>query len=241
MLWTGRDGHNLVMDFLTALQGIQGAGGCPGCSGSFGMAPMGALNRAYGPMAPVMGQQMAFQQMLAQLLTLMMPLMSGRALGAPAGAQPGISGAGGVGGPGGASGLGGASQAGGAPPNFTNAPGAPRGAHQSRGSGYYPHNSRMEGGYVDRRGNRLHTLQDYLAGRAPYVSVAMDKNLRIPYGTKLRIAELEKKYGRPIEFRVVDTGGAFTNRGFSRIDICTASRRDSLDPTINGPLTLTFG
>lgn len=227
------------MDILTALQGIQGLGGCPGrCDPS--TAPMGAMSRAYGPMAPMMmGQQMAFQNTLLQLLTLMIPLMTGRALGAPAGFQPGNSGAGGAaGGPGG--GLGGASQSQ-APPNFSNPPGAPRGTHQSRGSGYYPHNSRMEGGYVDRRGNRLYTLQDYLAGRAPYVSVAMDKNLRIPYGTKLRIAELEKKYGRPIEFRVVDTGGAFTNRGFSRIDICTASRRDSLDPTINGPLTLSFG
>ncbi len=98
----------------------------------------------------------------------------------------------------------------------------------------------MEGGYTDRRGNKLNTLQDYLAGKAPFVSVAMDKNMKIPYGTKLRIAELEKKYGRPIEFRVVDTGGAFTGRGTGRIDICTGGRRDSLDPTINGPLTLTF-
>ncbi|GMU56853.1 MAG: hypothetical protein AMXMBFR33_59990 [Candidatus Xenobia bacterium] len=230
------------MDFLSALQGIQGVGGCPGCSGYAPMAPMGAMSRAYGPMAPMMtGQQMAFQNMLLQLVTLMMPLMTGRALGAPTGSPPGISSAGGgPAGASGASGIGGASQAQ-APPNFSNPPGSPRGTHQSRGSGYYPHNSRMEGGYVDRRGNRLYTLQDYLAGRAPYVSVAMDKNLRIPYGTKLRIAELEKKYGRPIEFRVVDTGGAFTNRGYSRIDICTASRRDSLDPTINGPLTLSFG
>lgn len=98
----------------------------------------------------------------------------------------------------------------------------------------------MEGGYLDRKGKKLHTLQDYLAGKAPYVSVAMDKKMKIPYGTKLRIAELEKKYGRPIEFRVVDTGGAFTGRGTSRIDICTGSKKDSLDKTINGPLTLSF-
>lgn len=109
--------------------------------------------------------------------------------------------------------------------------------HRARGTGYYPHNSRMEGGFLDRRGKPLHTLQDYLAGRAPYVSVAMDKNA-FPYGTKLRIPELEAKYGRQIEFRVVDTGGAFRGRGTSRIDICTANRRASLDPTINGPLTL---
>ena len=59
-----------------------------------------------------------------------------------------------------------------------------------------------------------------------------------PYGTRLRIPELEAKYGRPIEFRVVDTGGAFKGKGTSRIDICTANRRASVEATINGPLTL---
>lgn len=107
----------------------------------------------------------------------------------------------------------------------------------ARGTGYYPDASPLEGGYVDRLGRPLHTLQDYLAGRAAYVSVAMDKNA-FPYGTKLRIPELEAKYGRPIEFRLVDTGGAFRGRGTGRIDICTENRRASLEPTINGPLTL---
>ncbi|MBX3166852.1 MAG: hypothetical protein KF760_05545 [Candidatus Eremiobacteraeota bacterium] len=111
---------------------------------------------------------------------------------------------------------------------------------KATGTGYYPDNSAMEGGYVDRQGKKLNTLQDFLAGKADYVSVAMDKNENIPYGTKLRIPELEKKYGKPIEFRVVDTGGAFTGKGTSRIDICTANEKASTDPTINGPLTLQF-
>ncbi|MHB2015959.1 MAG: hypothetical protein ACYCW6_03325 [Candidatus Xenobia bacterium] len=51
---------------------------------------------------------------------------------------------------------------------------------------------------------------------------------------------MESKYGRPIDFRVVDTGGDFTNKGFSRIDIATANQRAAHDPTINGPLTLQF-
>ena len=58
------------------------------------------------------------------------------------------------------------------------------------------------------------------------------------YGDRFRIPELEARHGRQIEFRAVDTGGAFTNRGFGRVDICTGSRRDSLEPTINGQLTL---
>jgi 3D (Asp-Asp-Asp) domain-containing protein len=95
----------------------------------------------------------------------------------------------------------------------------------------------MEGGYLDRKGKPLHTLQSYLAGKSPYVSVAMDSKA-FKYGQPLRIPELEKKYGRPIDFRVVDTGGAFKGRGTSRIDIATANSRASHDATVNGPLTL---
>lgn len=123
-------------------------------------------------------------------------------------------------------------------PNVDDSFQAPQGQRfAARGTGYYPANNAMEGGFKDRLGKPLQTLQAYLAGRAPYVSVAMDSKA-FPYGTKLRIPELEAKYGRPIEFRVVDTGGAFKGRGTSRIDICTQNRRASLDPTINGPLTL---
>jgi hypothetical protein len=107
----------------------------------------------------------------------------------------------------------------------------------ARGTGYYPDASPLEGGFVDRRDQPLRTLQDFLSGKANYVSVAMDSKA-FPYGTKLRIPELEAKYGKQIEFRVVDTGGAFKGKGTSRIDICTANERASLDSTINGPLTL---
>jgi 3D (Asp-Asp-Asp) domain-containing protein len=105
----------------------------------------------------------------------------------------------------------------------------------SRGTGYYPDNSALEGGFVDRRGKKLHTLQQFLAGQADYVSVAMDTRA-FNYGQRLKIRELETKYGKSIVFRVVDTGGAFTGKGRTRIDICTANNRASLDPTINGSL-----
>jgi len=112
----------------------------------------------------------------------------------------------------------------------------------ARGTGYYPANNQMEGGFVDKQDTPLRTLQDFLDGRANYVSIALDKNLyrsgAISYGDRFRIPELEAKYGRPIEFRAVDTGGRFTNRGFGRVDICTRSRAHSEDPTINGSLTL---
>lgn len=105
----------------------------------------------------------------------------------------------------------------------------------ARGTGYYPSNSGVEGGFTDRKGARLRTLQQYLAGQADYVSVAMDVNA-FPYGQRLRIHELNTKYGKDIVFKVVDTGGAFRGKGRSRIDICTASSKASLDPTINGSL-----
>ena len=112
--------------------------------------------------------------------------------------------------------------------------------YQAKGSGYYPANSKMEGGFKDRRDKPLRTLQQFLAGQATYVSTAMDSNLAIQYGTKVRIPELDQKYGKQIEFRVVDTGGHFKNKGYTRIDICVKDREASLEPTINGTLTLEF-
>jgi len=123
------------------------------------------------------------------------------------------------------------------PPPSTPAPPVSGTPFFARGTGYYPANNAMEGGFTDRQGNPLHTLQDYLAGNAPYVSCAMDPSA-FPYGTQLRITQLEQEYGQAIVFEVVDTGGAFMGKGTSRIDICTASESASLDPVINGMLTI---
>ncbi len=124
----------------------------------------------------------------------------------------------------------------------TSAPADGRVAGIAQGTGYHPANTRMEGGYVDAQGRPLGTLQDYLDGRADYVSIALDRRLyergAVRYGDRFRIPELERRYGRPIEFRAVDTGGAFTGRGFSRVDVCTRSAHDGLDDGVNGRLTL---
>jgi 3D (Asp-Asp-Asp) domain-containing protein len=108
----------------------------------------------------------------------------------------------------------------------------------AKSTSYYPHNSKREGGYVDRRDTQLYTLQAYLRGEAPYVSVAMDVNA-FKYGTKVRIPEIDKHYGKKIEFRIVDTGGDFVGKGRSRIDICTENYRSTLHPLVNGRLTVT--
>jgi len=89
-------------------------------------------------------------------------------------------------------------------------------------------------------GSPLQTLQQYLDGTVDYVAVAMDSNLEITYGTQLCIPEINDYYGVNIEFRVVDTGPAFTDKGFTRIDICVQDEEHSYEDIVNGQLTLIF-
>ncbi|HPZ06608.1 MAG TPA: hypothetical protein PL110_00710 [Candidatus Eremiobacteraeota bacterium] len=166
--------------------------------------------------------------------------LSGMGGGAPGGSRAPVGGTGAE--PGGgavpAGGTGGAQPGGGAPAGPIN--GQTMGT--AKATGYYPDNSAMEGGFYDMRGKKLNTLQDFLSGKAPYVSIALDKNLyksgKIKYGDTFRIPEMEKKYGKQIIFKAVDTGGAFTNKGFGRVDICTASQKASTEAIVNGNLTL---
>ncbi len=102
-------------------------------------------------------------------------------------------------------------------------------------SGYYPHDSRMEGGFVDRQGHPLQTLQDYLAGNAGYVSVAMDVyDPSLPYGTIVRIPEVERWFKRCIEFHIVDTGDRFAGEHTRKIDICNDTKENTLGDWSNG-------
>lgn len=91
---------------------------------------------------------------------------------------------------------------------------------------------KMEGGGDDRGGGKLHTLQDFLAGNAPYVSVAMDIPA-FPYGTMLCIPILDQKYKKQIVFRVVDSGDAFKGKGRTRADVCVSNRTESYDTALN--------
>jgi 3D (Asp-Asp-Asp) domain-containing protein len=100
---------------------------------------------------------------------------------------------------------------------------------KSKATAYYPANNAMEGGKVDKAGKPLHTLEQYLAGQAPYVSIAMGSDAGFKYGQKLQIEELNKKYNRQIECRIVDTGGAFEGKGTSRVDICMANEASAND------------
>ena len=101
--------------------------------------------------------------------------------------------------------------------------------HNAVATLYTTENTSIEGGPKDRCGRKLNTLDDYMNWKSEEVSVAMDR-LALPYGTLIRIPEIEKrlKVSDPIPFRVVDTGGAFVGKGFSRIDICVGHNQDTI-------------
>jgi hypothetical protein len=119
-------------------------------------------------------------------------------------------------------------------PLLDQAPSDPnRGRFAAHLTGYWPFTARederkMEGGINDRRGNRLHTLEQHLADPVahPFVSVAGDDQV-FPYGQRLEISAWP---GRT--FRVVDTGGHFRGAGKlyrvlgeEPLDICVDSSK----------------
>jgi hypothetical protein len=100
---------------------------------------------------------------------------------------------------------------------------------------YYPFDVRtdaerkMEGAPVDRKKNPLHTVEDFLAGKSDYVSLAGDYTIW-PYGQKMLVPWGDKT----LIGRVTDTGGHFHGLGkvfrvvgAEPIDVCVASRNNS--------------
>ncbi len=119
----------------------------------------------------------------------------------------------------------------------------------------------IEGGVFDRMGKPLYSLEDYLEGKAPYVSLACDSTGGPPgnasefrtYGTRVWLQELSlqiKDYVDDppdslifIPFRLVDTGGNFFGgnkqvkvAGYEPIDVCRRNR-PAPDKSFSGMLT----
>lgn len=95
----------------------------------------------------------------------------------------------------------------------------------------------MEGPDVDTRDKPLYSLQDYLEGKAPWVSVAADHS-EFAYGEPIVIKELNEKYKREIDFRVhdalhADRVKAGKGTGTRRLDIRVSSRQEGLDDSLN--------
>lgn len=111
-----------------------------------------------------------------------------------------------------------------------------------RCTGYWPFTARpdeqrMEGGVNDRKGNPLHTLDDYHAGKAQFVSVSGDYTI-FPYGQRITLAEWPD-----VIFRVVDTGSHFHGPGKvyreprrEPFDICVASSKTVIVPNTDATI-----
>lgn len=103
---------------------------------------------------------------------------------------------------------------------------------------YFPDFEEEE--YIDKNGKKLRNLQDYVDNRDSYVTLSMDENLHIPYGTPVCIPELNKHFGHRIRIEVRDTSDELTGMGYTRADICVRSEVDSYDKTVNREVTLVF-
>ncbi|KAG6800338.1 hypothetical protein HZU73_04334 [Apis mellifera caucasica] len=108
---------------------------------------------------------------------------------------------------------------------------------------YYPvFDSDNESDYLDVKMKKLRTLQDFLDGRTEFVTVSMDLDSGIPYGTKLCIPELNAKFLRQIPLQARDRShynDVKTNSpDFSHVDICVRTEEDTYDNSVNGIVTL---
>ncbi|XP_015178133.1 PREDICTED: uncharacterized protein LOC107067283 isoform X1 [Polistes dominula] len=105
---------------------------------------------------------------------------------------------------------------------------------------YYPeYLSDNEIDYLDIRGKKLKTLQDYIDGRETYVTASMDLlGTNLKYGSHLCIPELNEHFGRRIPLQARDYDSNMSGKKFSRIDICVRTDVDSYDQAVNRLVTL---
>ncbi|EGI64537.1 PREDICTED: uncharacterized protein LOC105147034 [Acromyrmex echinatior] len=108
-------------------------------------------------------------------------------------------------------------------------------------SAYYPvFETDDKRNYLDDQGNGLKTLQDYLDGRARYVTVAGNLKSGIPYGTKICIEELNEQFGKQIPLQIRDQSDYESNKliDFSRLEICVRTEEDTYDKYLNDFVTI---
>lgn len=83
------------------------------------------------------------------------------------------------------------------------------------------------------RNNQIIYAQDFLDDNIDYVTVSMDEDLQIPYGTRICIPELNAHYRRRINFQIRDTGSNVKGQGYRRVDVCVRSEAESYDHAVN--------
>uniref|UniRef100_A0A8D9ESF4 Uncharacterized protein n=1 Tax=Cacopsylla melanoneura TaxID=428564 RepID=A0A8D9ESF4_9HEMI len=111
--------------------------------------------------------------------------------------------------------------------------------YNTSASAYYPdYQSAHPRDFVDEKGKKLRSLQEYLDMRSTYVTVSMDASLGIPYATPLCIPELNAHYGRYVNLEVRDTNPDIFGCGYGCVEIAVRTEADSYDRILNKELTL---
>lgn len=113
---------------------------------------------------------------------------------------------------------------------------------------------RLEGGPLDRKSTRNHTLKEFIAGNyikptsplSNYSSLAGDATADSPvkeYGVKVYIPSIEQalNQGKEIIFRVVDTGGDFVGKGATRLDVAVATKSEMNQAALNATTDIWVG
>ncbi|KAG7211019.1 hypothetical protein KM043_016381 [Ampulex compressa] len=108
-------------------------------------------------------------------------------------------------------------------------------------SAYYPKTeSENEADYLDARQKKIRTLQDFLDGRADFVTASMDMS-GIAYGTKICIHELNHQYRRQVPLQVRDSSPSSNQSrhpDFSHVEIAVRTEEDTYDKSVNKDVTL---
>ena len=99
-------------------------------------------------------------------------------------------------------------------------------------TGYYPDNSKMEGGFKDYFENDLKTLADYVrwSEENSYVSLSVDPKV-IALGSLINIEGFNDDEGVPILFYACDKGSKIKG---NHVDICCRNEKQTCDVDSDG-------
>ncbi|KAK2575089.1 hypothetical protein KPH14_008819 [Odynerus spinipes] len=115
-----------------------------------------------------------------------------------------------------------------------------RAYHNVTLTAYYPdYSSDNETDYLDSRGKKLRTLQDFIDGRETFVTASIDLiGTGLKYASNLCVPELNEHFGRRIPLQARDFASNVKGKRFSRLDICVRTDADSYDSAVNRLVTL---
>jgi hypothetical protein len=95
-------------------------------------------------------------------------------------------------------------------------------------------------GSLDAHRHPLCTLEAFLDGDVPHISVAVDLD-SIPYGTPLSIRALDAHFGRPLPFRAVSETERTAKAKRSYLEICVSSDDPAMVAALDRRLAVTLG